>query len=202
MNKKLMYLLIICGISLVLTGCNNTKNKPTLSSSPSAKEVKIDNISSAIGRGEKYICTYKDSSGVNSKIYIDNDKFKTEYQENNITQFSQFDGIYYYYWQSNNNSGYKIENTCLDDLVVGTKEETNSQNQSENEQEYNDEINSYQTTDDLSNSSEVSCQIVSTIDLSLPSNISFEDQCAILKAAKAALTQVENKINNIFDINE
>jgi len=200
MKTKIIYLLIICGSVLIFSGCNKSKTTSTTSSSPSIKEEKIEDISKAIGTGEKYICSYKDQSGANSKIYIDNDKFKIEYQENNLTQFSQFDGIYYYYWQNNNNSGYKIDERCLDDLASQTNQKSSTQN--ENEQEFNDEISNYQTSDNLGNASEVSCQIVTNIDLQLPSNVNFEDQCAILKAAKAALTQVESKLNSIFDTNE
>lgn len=195
--RKIFLLLCLVLITLVFCGCWKKNNAQTGNVvKPSPTEEKITNINEALKKGAKYICTYKDANGVQSKISIDNDKFKTEYTDSGKTQYSIYDGSFYYYWIEGEAKGYKISKQCLDELIVGTETESPA-NQSESE--FEKEIDNYSTEDDFNDASEVNCQAVNNVDLSLPKEVSFTDQCDTLKAAKQLMKSLEGQVNEIFD---
>jgi len=195
--KSKIVIISLLFLSLFLSGCIMKKASKSDSNATSPTEEKITNISDALKSTKKIICTYKDSQGIESKIYIDNGKYKTEYTENGKTQYSFFYGTYYYYWTEGDNKGYKISHECLDELIEGDNSSPGPTSGSEGS--VNDEVNNYQTEDDLKNTSETSCQTVSSVDISLPENATFTDQCEILKEAKKAMKDIEGKVNDIFD---
>ena len=199
MKNTIIFVIMLLAI-LIFSGCGKTASNQSNNSSNTPKEAEkpINNLVDAIKSNKVLMCTYKDKTGVAGVFYSDNGKYKTEYSDSGKKQISNFDGNYYFYWMEGDAKGYKITQTCLDELVVGTNS-TGSTNESESTGTVSDEVNNFNSEEELSNSSDVNCQMVNSVDLSIPSNISFADQCEVLKSAQKTINDLNSKANDIFD---
>ena len=88
-----------------------------------------------------------------------------------------------------------MSQACLDELAEGTEENVSSTEESE----FNNELDVYSTEDDFEDAGEVNCQSVSNLDLALPSDVTFDDQCEAMRAAKQMMENLQGQVNDIFD---
>lgn len=142
---------------------------------PEAAEDKtvIGSIKEAMGLGTALRCTYAVGEGaqaVSSEVYVSGGKFKTSSLVNGVQMEAVFDGKTQYMWMSGSKEGMKMEMACLEKLK-GTLP-SGSASQGMNPEDY-------QKTFDMAKN--VSCEPALAVDFSVPTTVTFTDQCALME---------------------
>jgi hypothetical protein len=144
----------------------------------------ISSIKDAMGLGKTMQCTYASSTGkdaVTSTVLVDGKKFLAETSVNGKKSHVLSDGDVQYIWSDDSKQGMKMSMTCLADLQKSLPAAAQSAPED------------YAKTFDTANN--VNCTAVSGgVSLSVPSDVTFTDQCAMLKESMKALEGMKGKI--------
>lgn len=155
----------------------------------------ISSIKDAMGLGKKMKCTYSDPSktGVVSTIYIDGQKTKFSSVVNGETVSGIFDGTTQYTWMTGKTvQGFKMDKACMDEMKDFAAKMPQG------------EITPTPTSEDIASletrASNVSCEPAESEDFSIPSDITFTDQCEMLRGSMKALEQMKSSMPAGTDI--
>lgn len=135
----------------------------------------ISSIRDAMGLGKKMQCTYADASDgktLQSVVMIDGKRFKSVIDTPEGKMSIVFDGETQYVWNDKDKSGFKMSQACLDDVEKSLPENL------KNNESFGrlDDI-----TEDFDTAQDVSCRPALSIDTSVPADISFVDQCEMMR---------------------
>lgn len=133
----------------------------------------ISSIKDAMGLGKTMQCTYSGPEGT-STVYVDGEKFKTIAEASGSKMTVLFDGKTQYYWDNGTKQGYSISIACLEEFnksVPETKQEGSKQSQLEDFKSNLDTVDNAQCTE------------AKGIDFTVPTDVTFTDQCAMMKQA-------------------
>lgn len=181
--KKTLLGVVIIGSAFVLSGCGKqaAQNQGTVQNQ--AQEQKgassvgsaITSIKDAMGLGTKMKCEYSMGTGadaVKSIAYVEGKKHKSVGTFNGITTNTIFDGENMYNWQEGQKTGFKMTMTCINDLKASLPAD---------KQDYlANDVKSPE--DQFDNATSTSCSPTSeSINFSAPSDVTFKDQCEMLK---------------------
>ena len=182
--KKLQLAAMVAGVVL-LAGCGNkaAENQPVPSTENKQAEVNADtqapensviaSIKDAMSSGKTMKCTYtiKGKDGDMTSIsYVDGKKYLSETTVAGKVMHSLFDETAMYTWTEGMKQGMKMDMTCAQDLA---------KNAPQGDQSAQAPDPSGEKTFD--SATDVTCEPASNIDFSIPTDVTFADQCAMLK---------------------
>lgn len=130
-------------------------------------------IKDVLGLGRKARCTYTAESGdktdQSAAVAIDGKRFKSVVSVPGGKMYMVFDGDTQYVWTDADKNGFRIDRTCFEDVQKGLPENLRSGDFAESAGE------GFNTAKDAN------CQLAASVDISVPTDIVFADQCALLR---------------------
>lgn len=193
MKKIIPVVVILLILAVVIIYALTNKN--TIKSAKlvdSLKYEKVQNsiatIQDAMKSGRQMQCSYTFGTGESalySTVIVEGKKFKSESLVNGARVYAMSDGTTQYVWNDTDKKGTRIDKSCLDDLKDEmNKLKTESQSDPASAQDY-------QKAFEMANN--VKCDSVSQkINFSVPSNIVFTDQCAMIKQSLELMKKYKN----------
>ncbi len=146
----------------------------------------VTSIKDAMGLGQKMQCSYTSMAGdqsVTSTVYVDGTKFKSDSVVHGATIHALFDGETQYTWtEGPTNTGMKMSKACLDEMKNNMPSTAPQGAQPE------DYSKSFDTAHD------VKCEPVSSVDFSLPTDVTFTDQCAMMQKSMDMMKQMKTQM--------
>ncbi len=141
----------------------------------------------AIAGGQKLSCTYTMGEGENAtevKMDVDGKKYRSQMSVGGMETYVLSDGQTVYSWTPSTKQGFKMDLSCLESLK-GSMPEGNSQ-PAQDYKASSDEV--------LRDMPDIRCDKGGAVDLSLPSDITFTDQCAMMQNAAEMMKQYQDKL--------
>jgi len=179
--KKISYLLALTVVVLIFSGCGKKaadnaepeKNKVTEEESTGSKV--ISSIKEAMGLGQKMECVYTtDISGktIQAITQVDGKNFKSSSEIDGRKMYSLMKDDVMYTWGEGVPMASKLELSCMKDLE---KDMPKTEGKESTPSSFEDPEESF---DDATN---VVCKPIDSVDLSLPSDVQFQDMCEMMK---------------------
>ncbi|NCU42541.1 MAG: hypothetical protein EOM19_07580 [Candidatus Moranbacteria bacterium] len=191
--KKWFRVSIIGVFVIFLSGCSLSKDAQkeesditSLQENSSSQERETEDVwGDALARGEKLRCSYDEEvfSGMNMLVlFFDGEKYRMEYGTNEDPMVNLFDGEAMYSWNERTKSGFFLKQECVEKFREGDSSgETLSQNKY------------YESAQDVMGGyAGISCEKISEVDIQVPGDISFEDQCSFLEMQMENRDQIES----------
>lgn len=136
--------------------------------------------------GKKLRCTYSQASGngqsSDAVMYVDGKKYRTEFQSGNVHYVSVFDGNSIYSWKEGEKQGMQMAVSCMEDMQGTAPDE----GQKKEFQSSSEEV--------IESAPDISCSETEDVDVSIPSDITFSDQCAAIKNQMQQLQNVKSQM--------
>lgn len=156
----------------------------------------IASIKDAMGLGQAMQCTYTGGTGdttLTSKVSVSGEKFRSESEVSGTKVYALFDGDTQYTWMGDTKQGTKMSKACLDELQAALPE-TQTSTGSETPQPED-----YSKMFDAANN--VNCvAAASGADFSVPADITFTDQCEMMKESLKMMEQFKGKLPDGMNI--
>lgn len=181
---------------IFLAGCgkktvqnDNTTAEPVQKEETKKDGSVISSIKEAMNLGQKMKCVYKSEIGgqsFQSESFVDGKNHKSITTINGVKNYSVIDGDMIYSWSETEKKGTKMSMKCIEELKTET--ETNPQASMSNL----DDIKA--DAEDFDDAMDVNCEPIGSIDLSVPSDITFTDSCEMLKNSLEMINQYKNQI--------
>ncbi len=164
-----------------------------LSALDAAKEAKesvenkgmIASIKDAMSSGTAMSCTYAVEQGgstYESTVMVQGEKFRADAAISGMTTHVLFDGADQYMWTEGTKTGFKMSKACLDEMSQTT---TSTENQASPPQDAKAAFDAAKN---------VKCSPAGNIDLSVPADITFTDQCAQMKESMKMMEQYKGQM--------
>jgi len=150
----------------------------------------VSSIKDAMGLGQTMQCTYSGPEGT-STVFVDGEKFKTVAEASGSKMTVLYDGKTQYYWDNATKQGFSISMACLEELnksLPETEQQGSSEGQLEN------------FKSDLETVDNAQCAEAKGIDFTVPADVVFTDQCAVLKQAAQVMQGIEGQLPKGFEI--
>lgn len=146
----------------------------------------IGSIKDAMGLGKKMKCTYADAqNGASSTVFIDGQKFKFTSEVNGEKMYGVFDGDTQYMWTTGQTKqGFKMGKACMDELGKMAPQTEGSKNTAP-AQDFEKSFEMAQN---------VRCEPATSEDFSIPTDVTFVDQCAMIKDSMKALEGIKGQL--------
>jgi len=197
-RKKISYLFVLIAVVLIFSGCgkkSETGQSGDLSQGGSTGAKVVSSIKDAMGLGQKMECTYEMGTGqekVISKVWTEGKKYHGETTIDGKKNYSLFDGSdLMYNWSEGSTTGTKISISCM-------KEISDSFPKPESAAAENNPASPEDLGDNAFNDApEANCEPVAAIDFSIPSNVTFTDQCAQLRTQMESIKKMQEGFKNI-----
>ncbi len=195
--KKQIYLVLLLLMFFLAAGfgCGKSDEAKTEEGTSALEDSDgslVSDFKDALKLKKKMMCTYKvsDQGQAYEHIsYVEGEKYRTEYSAAGVDYTSIFDGKTMYTWDENTKQGTKVDMACLDELQTADSEE-----ESLDDADYEE----YQSSEDMLNTGlNVSCRQVSAIDFSVPADVQFVDQCALLKQQMESLENLQEQLPDL-----
>lgn len=148
----------------------------------------ISSIREAMGLGEKMQCTYSVKNGdvpVESSVVVDGGKYRSTSMVGGMTVQALFDGEYQYSWTSASKTGMKMSKDCLVKMASWAKETTEKLPTMP-------ESRDMEKTFDMAEG--VKCVPAPETDFTVPSDITFTDQCAMMEQSMEMMKEMKEKM--------
>ncbi len=137
-----------------------------------------------LATGKKMQCSYSSSEmggqGVAVKMYAEQGRYKTETEIQAGTMISLFDGKTIYNWMQGEKVGTKLDMQCMQEF------EMQKPVQERNAQSYKSPEEAIQNTPDIA-----CAELSEDVDFSVPSDITFTDQCAVLQQSMESMKKAQ-----------
>ena len=175
--KKTLLNVAVIGAAIVLAGCAKPgavdQNTAQNQQGGSAKNSVINSIKDAIGLGTKMECTY--TTNINGKeikavMQTDGKNFKSSSEIDGRKMYSVMKDNVSYAWGEGIPMASKLSLDCIKDLPKPEGQESNPQ--------VEDMQNPEKAFDGATN---VVCNPIASVDISVPNNIQFQDICEMMK---------------------
>ncbi|HWQ59653.1 MAG TPA: hypothetical protein VN420_00705 [Candidatus Fimivivens sp.] len=189
MDKRLVGLVAIVVGAVTLTGCSNsvnesqdqegTRDQVQSQAQESAKSGVADWVA-GLSEGKRMRCEYSFGEGdkaVRTVMYMERDRYRTEVGTPAGDMVSLFDGKVMYSWTKDGKQGMRMDIECMKQL--GDKAPKGEATQKEAAPERYDS-----PQDALESIPDIACSVTTdAVDLSVPTDVTFADQCEMLKGA-------------------
>lgn len=182
---------------LLLAGCGNkAAQNATDTGAPKAEEKStlsetISSIRDAMSSGKAMQCTYvvKDEKGgeINSAMYVDGKKYAGTTTVAGNVQHIVFDGEVTYFWSEGQKQGMKMTKACSEELAANVPK-----GQTDNTPAPAPAADTEKTFD---NATDVKCAPNNKADFSVPTDVTFADQCEMLKNMRSSIPSGVNVPN-------
>lgn len=199
--KKTSYLLVLAAVVLIFSGCgkkSETDQAGDSSQKESAGSQVVSSIKDAMGLGKKMECTYEMGTGADkviSKVWTEGKKYRGETEVDGKKEYSLFDGNdLMYAWSEGSANGTKISIKCMEEV-------SKSFPQPETTTTENNIIPTENLGDDaFADVPEADCKPAGSVDFSVPSGITFSDQCAQFKTQMEGLKKMQESLPDNINI--
>lgn len=151
----------------------------------------MSSIKEAMGLGKKMNCTYSDTTNgktVQSEVVVDGEKFKSTTMMEGLTVYAVFDGTTQYTWTSKEKQGSKITKACMEEFQGAA---TNAAPAEDKPTSVKDDFMA-----GFDAAQNVSCKPALTTDFSIPTDITFTDQCAVMKQGSEMMQRLKGDMPN------
>lgn len=151
----------------------------------------VSSIKEAMGLGKKMQCTYTVGEDVPTQttVLVDGEKFKSTTTMKDMTVYGMFDGELQYTWTDKEKQGSKMSKDCLDKLAARFQNTAAPDTP---------EKSTTPLTQDLREGFDglrgVDCRMTDVVDFSLPEDVSFVDQCAMIEQSMKTINDVKDKL--------
>ncbi|MEP7162711.1 MAG: hypothetical protein ABI747_03010 [Candidatus Moraniibacteriota bacterium] len=148
----------------------------------------VASIKDAMGLGKKMQCIYaSDANGKSfqSTVMVDGQKFKSTSVVGDMTVYALFDGDMQYTWTSKDKNGFKMSKACLDELKTALP---TTETKDSTAPKVEDPEKSFDAAKN------VSCTPSLGADFSVPTDVVFVDQCAMMKQSLEMMKQYKDKL--------
>lgn len=153
----------------------------------------VTSIKEAMGLGKTMQCTYAMDQGGQSfqtQVAVSGEKFKSTSVMGDMTVYGLFDGSTQYSWTTKDKQGFKMDKACLD-----TMKKTGEQlSQTAGQTPAKDMRDTFDTAQN------VNCEPASTVDFSVPKEITFVDQCAMMQESLKMMEQLKGTMPAGFEL--
>jgi hypothetical protein len=146
----------------------------------------VSSIKDAMGLGTAMSCTYTMDSGgqtLESTVQVEGEKFRSESTIAGVKTYALSDGSTQYMWTSATNQGFKMDKACLEGMKEMREESTDKEMPS---------MEDAKAALDMAKN--VKCSPASSVDFTVPTNITFTDQCAMMKDSMKMMEQYKDKM--------
>jgi hypothetical protein len=190
--KKIAVIFAVAAVALAVSGCKKSGDQEQFEQKEQAREQGgiVSSIKEAMGLGQKMKCTYTTTANgktFESVVYVDGQKYKSEAEVNGVTHHSLFDGEAVYSWSDEDKSGAtKMEKKCLDELNAMLPKQ---------ESETSGDLDAQFSAEAFESATDVKCEAAAGVDMSIPSDIIFNDACEAMKQQIKALEEMEKNMN-------
>lgn len=200
---------LLAGIGFFLMKGKSNSNDiasdaPTSASSEETKSVTpveqgslIGNALDAFRSGKKMKCSMREADGSEATFYSEGKKFKSVSMVNGSGYTTIFDGVTYYSWDEKTKQGMKFTDSCMKeftDQFEKNSDDTPVANTPLNPADAPEEV--------LKDMANTSCESVATVDFSVPSDITFMDQCEVMKQTQDLLKNMSGAGSGIPDLSK
>jgi hypothetical protein len=175
--KKMFLGVVAVGIALILSGCGKQaipdQNSGSSQNSSSAVSSAITSIKDALKLGGKTECVYTtkiNGEEIKAIMQTDGKNFKSTSEINGRKMYSIMKDDVSYTWGEGIPVASKLSMSCIKDLPKPEGQEANSQ--------IEDMQNPEKVFDGATN---VVCNPVASVDISVPENVQFQDMCEMMK---------------------
>jgi len=188
--KKIFSLFAVVTAVLVFSGCANQKAAETPAQKETPAEVKketgnvISSIKDAMGLGKKMKCTYSVGTGdskFESTAFIDGKKYKSSSMIAGKLAYAYFDGEVMYSWMEDTKTGTKMTMACINDLKTSLPEN----------QPANIPSVAKSPEEQFDNAVNANCVPAETADFSVPTDVTFTDQCEMMKKTLDSMKNIK-----------
>lgn len=154
---------------------------------PFEPNMTFSDLVSSIEKNEMLECKYliqdeETLEDIEANAYVDGEKYKTiTYTSGGDTLYSIFDGEVFYSWSKDSAEGFKMEKNCA-------RRFSGTQQEQEDDGEF--DLGSFKTSNRLFEEDVViNCQPTPYVDVSVPAEVRFVDQCEMLEGQIEAIRQ-------------
>lgn len=150
----------------------------------------VSSIKDAMGLGKKMQCTYSLESGgesVESTVMVNGDRYQSTTVTENGMIYGLFDGETQYVWTSTTKTGLKTDKTCMQELKNAVKDlpETSAAL-------IMPKVGDAEVAFNMAKN--VSCTPFTGVELSVPKDVTFTDQCVLAKQSLETMKQMQDKM--------
>lgn len=149
----------------------------------------VSSIKDAMGLGTAMQCTYsteQDGKTFESTVQVEGEKFRSESTIAGMKTYALSDGSDQYMWTANTKQGLKMSKACIEDfkkMMPATGDTKNSPLP---------KMEDAKAALDMAKN--VKCTPIDSADFSLPKDVTFTDQCALMKDSMKAMEQMKDKM--------
>lgn len=195
----LVGIVVVLGVGMYWYTSQAPTNKTALESGEAAiekaKDAKdmmegkgmVSSIKDAMGLGTSMSCTYAmehDGKTFESTVNVEGEKFRSESKIGDMTTYALSDGSDQYMWTSGSKQGFKMSKACLEEMKKMAPQNTDEKKTPSMED----------AKAALDAAKNVSCKPASDVDFSIPTDITFTDQCAMMKDSMKMMEQYKSKM--------
>lgn len=159
----------------------------------SAKEAKqglenkgmVASIKDAMTSGVAMSCTYvvgEEGKTYESTVIVQGEKFRADSKVAELTTHALFDGADQYVWTDGTKTGFKMSKACIDEISKSAPEAESKTSSMQDAKAAFDAAKN------------VNCSPAGDIDLSVPTDITFTDQCAQMQESLKMMEQYKNQM--------
>ena len=149
----------------------------------------VSSIKEAMGLGEKMQCTYalnQGSQSIQSTVAIDGGKYKSTTVMGEMTVYALFDGENQYTWTSAAKTGMQMSKACLEKIGEDAKEMAKPTGApAPASQDMQEAFNM---------AKDVKCEAAPKVDFTLPKDVTFTDQCAMMEQSMKMMQDMKDKM--------
>lgn len=150
----------------------------------------VSSIKQAMGLGQKMQCSYAVAQGdqsVQSTVAIDGGKYKSTTMVSGMTVYALFDGENQYSWTSAAKTGTKMSKACLEKMGDMAKDMTKPTS-APAPAEAPDMEKAFEMAKN------VKCEAAPAVDFTLPKDVTFTDQCAMMEQSMKMMQEMKTKM--------
>lgn len=156
----------------------------------------ITSIREAMGLGKSMQCSYYLNEGdialnAQSTVVVDGQKFKSTTVMKDMTVYGLFDGETQYTWMSDEKQGMKMSKSCMEQMTKTVNSMAKPETPAATAKDMREEFEMAKN---------VSCEPASGVDWSLPSDVVFTDQCAMMEQTMHMMEQMKEKLPAGMDL--
>jgi hypothetical protein len=184
--KNLLVVPAFVFAAVVLSGCGAQKAAETGmggdTSVPMEEEFPRNDWMSLLGDGKSIECTLP-GEGMMTKISAEGKKYRTETVIDGKKHLSVSDGDMMWTWIEGEKHGMKMEFSCMDEIRTTIPEEGGSA------PEY-----AASPEEVIGEVPDIACSETGSVDISVPADVVFSDQCALIRTQLQAMEQLKNQM--------
>jgi hypothetical protein len=141
----------------------------------------ITSLSAAMALGRKTTCTH--TTDVNGQKYttsvtVEGKKYQATTTMGDTTTYVANDGNMQYMWNSKDKQGYKMELSCLEKMKDSLKDMPQAQQMQQD------------VESDFEKATDVTCKPGGDVNLTIPTDVSFTDQCAMMEQSMQMMKNI------------